>query len=125
MAASAIAFATAGINLVQTLLAKPDAHGHSNIPLTREDLRTIVDLQVRGLAARLAERKLTLELSEAAYDLLASEGYDPAFGARPLRRLLQRELENPLAVKLLAGELHDGETVRVDVKDGSLTIDAA
>src|SRR5213595_1197975 len=94
-------------------------------PLTREDLRTIVDLQVRGLASRLAERKLTLELSHAAYDLLASEGYDPAFGARPLRRLLQRELENPLAVKLLAGELHDGETVRVDVKDGSLTIDAA
>ncbi|TMK13213.1 MAG: hypothetical protein E6G63_10525, partial [Actinobacteria bacterium] len=94
-------------------------------PLTREDLRTIVDIQVRGLAARLAERKLTLELSDAAYDLLASEGYDPAFGARPLRRLLQRELENPLAVKLLAGELHDGETVRVDVKDGSLTIEAA
>ena len=94
-------------------------------PLTREDLRTIVDIQVRGLAARLAERKLTLELSEAAYDQLASEGYDPAFGARPLRRLLQRELENPLAIKLLAGELHDGETVRVDVKDGSLTIEAA
>jgi len=93
--------------------------------LTREDLRKIVDIQVRGLAARLAERKLTLELSDAAYDLLANEGYDPAFGARPLRRLLQRELENPLAVKLLAGELHDGDTVRVDVKDGSLTIGAA
>ncbi|HEX9300380.1 MAG TPA: ATP-dependent chaperone ClpB [Actinomycetota bacterium] len=94
-------------------------------PLTREDLRTIVDLQVRGLASRLAERKLTLELSDAAYELLASEGYDPAFGARPLKRLLQRELENPLAVKLLAGELHDGDTVRVDVKEGALTIDAA
>jgi ATP-dependent Clp protease ATP-binding subunit ClpB len=94
-------------------------------PLTREDLRKIVDIQVRGLAARLAERKLTLELSDAAYDLLANEGYDPAFGARPLRRLLQRELENPLAVKLLAGELHDGDSVRVDVKDGSLTIEAA
>ncbi len=94
-------------------------------PLTREDLRTIVDLQVRGLASRLAERKLTLELSDAACELLASEGYDPAFGARPLKRLLQRELENPLAVKLLAGELHDGDTVRVDVKEGALTIDAA
>src|SRR5207247_9650798 len=94
-------------------------------PLTREDLRTIVDIQVRGLAARLAERKLTLELSHAAYDLLASEGYDPAFGARPLRRLLQRELENPLAVQPPPGELHDGETVRVDVQDGSLTTEAA
>ena len=61
----------------------------------------------------------------AAYDLLASEGYDPAFGARPLRRLLQRELENPLAVKLLAGELHEGDTVRVDVTDGALAIEAA
>jgi ATP-dependent Clp protease ATP-binding subunit ClpB len=94
-------------------------------PLTREDLRKIVDIQVRGLAARLAERKLTLELSDAAYDLLASEGYDPAFGARPLRRLPQRELENPLAVKLLAGELHEGDTVRVDVAEGELTIEAA
>ena len=94
-------------------------------PLTREDLRQIVDIQVRSLAARLAERKLTLELSDAAYDLLASEGYDPAFGARPLRRLLQREIENPLAVKLLAGELHEGDTVRVDVTDGALTIEAA
>jgi ATP-dependent Clp protease ATP-binding subunit ClpB len=94
-------------------------------PLTRDDLRKIVDLQVRGLGARLAERKLTLHLSDAAYDLLASEGYDPAFGARPLRRLLQRELENPLAVKLIAGELHEGDTVRVDAEDGELTIEAA
>src|SRR5207247_1411728 len=81
-------------------------------------------LQLRGLASCVAARKLTLERSDAAYELLASEGYDPAFGARPLKRLLQRELENPLAVKLLAGELHDGDTVRVDVKEGALTIDA-
>jgi ATP-dependent Clp protease ATP-binding subunit ClpB len=94
-------------------------------PLTREDLRTIVDIQVRALAERLAARKLTLELSEDAYTLLANEGYDPTFGARPLKRLLQRELENPLATKLLSGEIRDGDTVRVAVTDGKLTLERA
>ena len=94
-------------------------------PLTRDDLRTIADIQVRQLARRLSERKLTLQLTDAAYELLSEEGYDPAFGARPLKRLLQRELENPLAMKLLAGEIHDGDTVLVDVEDGLLTIRAA
>ena len=94
-------------------------------PLTKDDLRTIADIQVRQLARRLSERKLTLELTDAAYELLSEEGYDPAFGARPLKRLLQRELENPLAMKLLAGEIHDGDTVLVDVEDGRLTIRAA
>ena len=65
------------------------------------------------------------QLTDAAHDLLAEEGYDPAFGARPLKRLLQRELENPLAMKLLAGEIHDGDTVLVDAEDGRLTIRAA
>jgi ATP-dependent Clp protease ATP-binding subunit ClpB len=91
-------------------------------PLTREDLRTIVDIQVRALGRRLAERKLTLELTEDAYTFLANEGYDPTFGARPLKRLLQRELENPLATELLAGEIRDGDTVRVAVDDGRLTL---
>jgi ATP-dependent Clp protease ATP-binding subunit ClpB len=91
-------------------------------PLTREDLRTIVDIQVRALGRRLAERKLTLELTEDAYTLLANEGYDPTFGARPLKRLLQRELENPLATQLLAGEIRDGDTVRVAVAGGRLTL---
>jgi ATP-dependent Clp protease ATP-binding subunit ClpB len=90
--------------------------------LTREDLRKIVDIQVRALAARLESRKLTLEFSEDAYGLLANEGYDPTFGARPLKRLLQRELENPLATKLLAGEIRDGDDVRVDVVDGALAV---
>ena len=94
-------------------------------PLTKDDLRTIADIQVRQLARRLSERKLTLQLTDAAYELLSEEGYDPAFGARPLKRLLQRELENPLAMKLLAGEIHDGDTVLVDVEDGRLTIRAA
>jgi len=94
-------------------------------PLTREDLRKIVDIQVRALGERLAARKLTLELSEDAYTLLANEGYDPTFGARPLKRLLQRELENPLATKILAGEIRDGDTVRVAVADAKLVLEAA
>ena len=76
-------------------------------------------------AARLASRKLTLELSEDAYSLLANEGYDPSFGARPLKRLLQRELENPLARKLLAGEVREGDTVRVTVANGRLELGRA
>ena len=89
-------------------------------PLTRDHIRAIVDIQLRHLRDRLAERKLTLELSDAALELLASEGYDPAFGARPLKRLIQRELQDPLAMQLLSGELRDGETVKVDAHDGEL-----
>jgi ATP-dependent Clp protease ATP-binding subunit ClpB len=94
-------------------------------PLTRGDLRRIVDIQVAALAERLASRKLSLELSEDAYTLLANEGYDPTFGARPLKRLLQRELENPLATKLLSGEIRDGDTIRVAVADAKLTLERA
>ena len=72
-------------------------------PLAPEQIRTIVELQLRSLRERLADRDLTLEVSEAAIDHLASEGYDPAFGARPLRRAIQRQLQDPLALQLLAG----------------------
>jgi ATP-dependent Clp protease ATP-binding subunit ClpB len=89
-------------------------------PLTRDDIRAIVDIQIAALAERLADRKLTLDLSDAARDLLADEGYDPAFGARPLKRLIQRELQDPLAMRLLAGEIHDGDIVRVDAADGAI-----
>jgi ATP-dependent Clp protease ATP-binding subunit ClpB len=84
-------------------------------PLSREDIRQIVDIQLHGLRGRLAERGLTLELSDAAIDWLADRGHDPAFGARPLKRLIQRELQDQLAMKLLAGELREGDTVRLDV----------
>ncbi|MGZ4148779.1 MAG: AAA family ATPase, partial [Actinomycetota bacterium] len=94
-------------------------------PLTREDIRRIVDIQVGQLQARLAERKLTLGLTDAARDRIADEGYDPTFGARPLKRLLQRELQDRLAMLLLAGELHDGDTVAVDAGADGLTIAAA
>jgi ATP-dependent Clp protease ATP-binding subunit ClpB len=91
--------------------------------LTREHIRAIVGLQIGLLSGRLAERKLTLELTDAARDLIADEGYDPAFGARPLKRLIQREIQDPLARKLLGGEVHDGDRVVVDVVDGEFTID--
>jgi ATP-dependent Clp protease ATP-binding subunit ClpB len=91
-------------------------------PLTREDIATIVDLQVELLQRRLDERKLSLELTDAARELIANEGYDPAFGARPLKRLIQREIQDPLAMKLLGGEIHDGDRVIVDAEGGELTL---
>ncbi|SNC73324.1 ATP-dependent Clp protease ATP-binding subunit ClpB [Kytococcus aerolatus] len=84
-------------------------------PLSRDELTRIVDLQVDALAARLADRRITLEVTDAARAWLAEAGYDPAFGARPLRRLVQTEVGDTLARALLAGEVRDGETVTVDV----------
>ena len=86
-------------------------------PLGREQIQEIVDIQLRVLEARLAERKLTLRLTDAARAYLAEKGYDPAFGARPLKRLIQREIQDVLAVKLLAGEIGEGDEVTVD-RDG-------
>ena len=83
-------------------------------PLGPGEVRAIVDLQVELLGRRLLERNLTLEVTDAARDLLASRGYDQAFGARPLKRLIQREVQDPLALKLLSGEIRQGETVIVD-----------
>ena len=93
-------------------------------PLGRDEIRQIVDIQLRGLQRRLAERKLTVTLTDAARDYLADEGYEPAFGARPLKRLIQRQIQDPLAMKLLAGEIHDGDTVQIDAADGSLVFRA-
>jgi len=87
-------------------------------PLDTSQLREIVGLLVNGVARRLTEADLTLEVTDAALDLLAREGYDPVYGARPLRRAIQRELENPLARRLLAGEFPPGSTVSVDVSPG-------
>ncbi len=85
--------------------------------LSIDELSRIVDLQVDRLAARLAERRLTLEVSDAAREWLALTGYDPAYGARPLRRLVAKEIGDRLARALLAGEIRDGDTVRVDRPD--------
>jgi ATP-dependent Clp protease ATP-binding subunit ClpB len=89
--------------------------------LTREQLGEIVDLQLERLRARLAERGLGLELTDAAKEHVAEAGWDPTYGARPLKRALQRLVENPLAVRLLEGEFAEGDTIRVDVADGELT----
>jgi len=82
--------------------------------LSINELGTIVDLQVANLADRLADRRLRLEVSDAAREWLALEGYDPSYGARPLRRLIQRQIGDPLAKMLLAGEAADGSTIKVD-----------
>ena len=84
-------------------------------PLDRGQLRSIVDLQLRRLAGRLAARQMGLVVSDAAKDKLARDGYDPTFGARPLKRLIQQELENEIAGRVLDGEVKPGETVTVDV----------
>ncbi|HLW69413.1 MAG TPA: ATP-dependent chaperone ClpB [Candidatus Binataceae bacterium] len=83
-------------------------------PLTKEQLRPIVEIQLTRLRARLAERKIELELTDKARDHLAEQGYDPVYGARPLRRMIQRELETTLGRKLLLGEIRDGAHVVVD-----------
>jgi ATP-dependent Clp protease ATP-binding subunit ClpB len=94
-------------------------------PLSREQIRQIVDIQLANLRARLSEKRITLELSEAAKDFLAERGYDPVFGARPLKRVIQRELETPLAKKILAGEIKEGDRVLVDVGLEGLSFRAA
>jgi ATP-dependent Clp protease ATP-binding subunit ClpB len=90
-------------------------------PLGREHLAQIIDIQLRGLARRLAERKIVVELTEAAKALLVAEGYDPAYGARPLKRTLQRRLLDPLALEVLRGHFVEGDRVVVDAPNGELT----
>jgi ATP-dependent Clp protease ATP-binding subunit ClpB len=92
-------------------------------PLSREQLGEIVELQLRRLRARLAERGLGLELTDDAKELVSEAGWDPAYGARPLKRALQRLVENPLALRLLEGEFAEGDTVLVDARGGELAFD--
>ena len=90
--------------------------------LTKEDLAVITGIQLGRLRGRLAERRLGFEVSAAAEKLLAEEGFDPDFGARPLRRVIQRQVEDPLALKLLEGAFLEGDTVHLDAHEGSLTL---
>ena len=90
--------------------------------LSREELGRIVELQVRALSTRLQDRRITLLVTDAAAGWLAEQGYDPAYGARPLRRLVQREIGDRLATALLAGTVRDGDTVTVDLGDGGLAL---
>jgi len=89
-------------------------------PLTKAQIREIARIQLRGLEKRLGERGIRLELSDKAFELLGNVGFDPVYGARPLKRAIQQQIENPLATKILAGEFTAGDTVRVDAEGGQL-----
>src|SRR5690606_6915649 len=88
-------------------------------PLGPEQIERIVELQLRRVQALLAERKITLQVTDAARRLIAEEGYDPAFGARPLKRAIQRLLQNPLALALLEGDFQEGDTIVADREEGA------
>src|SRR3954471_6658445 len=94
-------------------------------PLSKEQIGEIVELQLRRVETRLAERGLRLELTDEAGAALAEAGWDPTYGARPLKRAIQRLLENPLALRLLEGEFAEGDTVRVDAREGELVFQKA
>src|SRR5579859_3053776 len=89
--------------------------------LTMEDLKRIVDIQLARVRRLLAERRLSLDISDAAKEFLAREGWDPTYGARPLKRAIQRQLQDPLALRILQGEFQEGQTIRVDFDGHQLT----
>jgi ATP-dependent Clp protease ATP-binding subunit ClpB len=93
--------------------------------LSLEDMRPIVEIQLQRLRERLADRRVELELTDEAVQLLANRGFDPTYGARPLKRVIQRDLGDRLAVEILDGRLRDGQTVTVDAEGGELTFTAA
>ena len=100
---------------------KPITADHVKQALSEEQIGQIVELQVADLRNRLGDLKLELELTPAAKEWLAREGFDPSYGARPLRRTIQRQVENPLAKRILAGEFKDGDTVLIDLGQSGLT----
>jgi ATP-dependent Clp protease ATP-binding subunit ClpB len=89
--------------------------------LERDQLRKIVDIQLHGFSARLAKRELAIEVTDRAKDFLGNEGFDPQYGARPLKRTIQRQLEDPLAKRVLAGDFAAGTTLKVDVEGDKLS----
>ncbi len=94
-------------------------------PLKREQIRRIVDLQIQRLQAQLAQNDLQLEVSDTARNEIATRGYDPTYGARPLKRVIQQQLQNPLASELLRGHFLPGSTIRIDFQDGEFTFERA
>ena len=89
-------------------------------PLSREQMKTIIDIQVKGLLTRLEERKIFVELTDTAKEWLVREGYDPSYGARPLKRAIQRHILDPLAMRVLEGEFREGDRIQVDAAQGAL-----
>ena len=90
-------------------------------PLRKEQIRSIATIQIQHLKQRLYEREIDFEISDQALDLLGEAGFDPVYGARPLKRAIQNQLENPLANEILSGNFISGDKVEIDVKDGNLT----
>jgi ATP-dependent Clp protease ATP-binding subunit ClpB len=89
-----------------------------------DELKLIVDIQIRLLGKRLADRRIGLELTEAAKEQLAKEGFDPVYGARPLKRTIQRRILDPLALRVLQGDFHEGDSVVVDAVEGEFLFTA-
>jgi ATP-dependent Clp protease ATP-binding subunit ClpB len=94
-------------------------------PLSRENIRRIVDIQLGYLHDRLADRDIQIHLSDEARDRLAEAGFDPVYGARPLKRAIQQQVENPLAQEILAGKFKPGDTIEVGVNEDRLDFEAA
>jgi ATP-dependent Clp protease ATP-binding subunit ClpB len=94
-------------------------------PLLREQIHSIANIQIGYLRNRLAERDMQLELAAAALDKLSAAGFDPVYGARPLKRAIQQQIENPLAQAILSGRFMPGDTIRVDVQDGQMVFEKA
>ena len=92
--------------------------------LTEDDLKKIVEIQLRRLTKRLEQQKITLDLSDSAKELIAREGYDPVYGARPLKRTIQKEILDPLSIDILEGKIREGQAIRVNAKDGALEFNA-
>jgi ATP-dependent Clp protease ATP-binding subunit ClpB len=92
-------------------------------PLNRDQIRKIVDLQIARLQEQLERTRLSLEITETALDEIAQQGYDPIYGARPLKRVIQQKLQNPLATEILKGEFPEGAGVAIDVHDGEFTFE--
>jgi ATP-dependent Clp protease ATP-binding subunit ClpB len=88
-------------------------------PLTREQIRAIAQIQLRALTARLKEKEIGISFSDAAMDTLGELGFDPVYGARPLKREIQQAIENPVAMSILAGEFESGDRISVDIDDDS------
>jgi len=91
--------------------------------LQKSELRQIVKLQIGRLEQRLSDRKMSLQISELALDFIAEVGYDPVYGARPLKRIIQRELETQIAKRILRGEFNNGDTINVDIENERLAFD--
>jgi ATP-dependent Clp protease ATP-binding subunit ClpB len=90
--------------------------------LTESDLAQIVTIQLESLRARMAARRITLEVTASAMAMLAHEGFDPAYGARPLKRVIQRQISDPAAVRILEGKVSEGDTITVDVVDEQVVL---